>query len=214
MKKLGFVLALVVASSLVGPSAKAAFVLSVDPADLTFAGPGTHEVDVLIRWDGVGNAGVSGYTIRFGNPANASLGEDPTGVSFDTATERTMISSNLLFNLNPATNSVAATSFVGDTAIPTTAQPLFSLGLTLGNAASYAIGVDFQNAQRGGLFAQDISSEFFNPNNPQTDFTFTLTQAVAVPEPSSMLALVGMMGCGAFRAYRRRNSTVVEELAA
>lgn len=185
-------------------------ILSANPSTLNFNGAGPHLVELMIRHDGNGANTLSGYTIRFGSVANASLGVLPSGVTASAATtvEGLLVSSNGLFSLNPATNTVSASSLVGNTTISTTDTTLFRLGLTLGNAATYNIGVDFQNAQRGGLFATDISSEFFNPNSATTDFSFTLTNVTAVPEPSSMLLLAGAMTAGVicFRRDRKRKA--------
>ncbi len=198
-------------------SSMAGLILSANPATLNFNGAGPHIVELMIRHDGVGLNTLSGYTVRFGSVANASLGVLPTGVTATSATESLLVSSNGLFSLNTATNTVSASSLVGNTTIPTTNTALFRLSVNVGNAATYDIGVDFQNAQRGGLFATDISGEFFNPNSPTTDFSFTLTNVTAVPEPSSLLLLSATIAAGAFYSRRRKQqkgSQVIDATAA
>ena len=202
MKKLVWVLALV---GFIENQTSAAFLITVDPADLQFNGAGNHIVDFLITHNGSGASTLSGYTIRFGSPANASLGVMPTGVTATGATQVLNVSgAGGLFNYNTATNTLAVSNLTingpfadvgnGGNAI------LFSLNLVLGSASSYTIGVDFQNAQRGGLLATEIGNEFFNPNSPTTDFSFTLQ---SVPEPSSLLLVVSISAMGCRRLFRK-----------
>ncbi len=190
---------------IIGTQASAAFLITADPADLQFNGAGNHIVDFLITHNGVGASSLSGYTIRFGSPANASLGVMPAGVTATGASQVLNVSgAGGLFNYNTATNTVAVSNLTiggpfadignGGNAV------LFSLNLVLGSASSYTIGVDFQNAQRGGLLATEIGNEFFNPNSPTTDFSFTLQ---SVPEPSSLLLVVSMSALGCRRLFRK-----------
>jgi len=181
----------------------AAFVLSIDPADLTFNGPGNHAIDIRIQFVDDGNPNtLSGYTMRFGSSANASSSILPNGVVFISATEGLPVSGGQFFSLTA--NSVAAANFTlpGNTIIPLTPTTLFTINATLGNAASYALGIDFQNAQRGGLLGTEVGGEFFNPNSPTTDLAFTLT---AVPEPSSFVIIACFTGIGVYRILRRRD---------
>lgn len=187
-----------------------AFVLGPKSADLQFNGAGNHSVDFILTHNGVGASTLSGYTIRFGSTANASLGVLPSGVSATGATERLNVSGGLngLFNYNTLTNSLSASNFsvagpFADLGSGGSAT-LFTLALTLGSASSYTIGVDFQNAQRGGLLGPEIGNEFFSPNSPTTDFSFTLLQAV--PEPSAMILIAALTAIGAFRNRRKLRS--------
>lgn len=200
-------LSLLIAVSSLTP-ATAGFVLSVDPGTLQFDGPGTHTIGVLVTHDGSGATDLSGYTIRFGTPANASVGTEPLGVDFISATEVLDVSGGGLFSFNDVTNTVAASNLAfgpfSDVGLDGTAT-LFTLDMMLGAESSYEIGVDFQNAQRGGLFATQIGNEFFSPNSPTTDFAFVLTNNVsAIPEPSS-IALLGLLSCGAAARLRNRS---------
>jgi hypothetical protein len=184
--------------------ARADFLVSVRPADLQFDGPGSHTINFQIAHNGAGPSTLSGYTMRIGSTANASQGMLPAGVTALSATEVLPVSTNNLFSLNSATNTIAASSLGGDQNIGNAGTAtLFSLNLNLGSAASYSIGVDFQNAQRGGLFATDISSEFFNPNSATTDFSFTLQNTAAIPEPSSIALVLGSFGIALLRSRRR-----------
>ncbi len=185
----------------------AAFALFVDPADLQFNGPGNHSIDFVISHNGVGASSLSGYTIRLGQPANANLGVLPSGVSVTAATQRLNVSGSGLFSYNQTNNTVAASNLAASGPFADIGNGgsanLFTLDLVLGAASSYTVGVDFQNAQRGGLFATDISAEFFNPNSPTTDFSFTLQ---AVPEPSSITMCVLGLSLGSGRIIRRLRS--------
>ena len=210
MKKMMFIFAVALASIAGSKSVHAEFALAADPADLTFNGAGMHTVDFLITHNGVGQTTLSGYTIRFGSPADASQGLLPAGVTAVSATEGLVLPGTLgstkLFDFNSSTNTVGASSFAGDATVPNGGtETLFSLDLNLGSDPSYTFGVDFQNAQRGGLFASQVGSEFFNPNSATTDFSFTLTNTLAaVPEPSSILTAATLGFAGVF--YRRRRS--------
>jgi hypothetical protein len=186
----------------------AGFALTVDPADLNFNGPGNYNVDFQIAYVPSGLNTLSGYTIRFGSPANASLGVLPAGVSVNSASEVLPVSSGgALFNYNNLANSLAASNLgiPGNTAISATPTTLFTLNFALGNDASYNVGVDLDNAQRGGLFAEQIATEFFNPNN-LTDLSFTLNNLSAVPEPTSILTAASLGLGGMF--YRRKRRKV------
>jgi hypothetical protein len=186
----------------VNATANAGMILFIAPEDLQFSGPGAHQVDVRVQHDGTGASTLSGYTIRFGTAANASLGVLPAGVTAISATESLPVSSNGLFSLNASTTTVAASSLIGDQNIGVGGiATLFTLNLNLGAGPTYTIGVDFQNAQRGGLFATQIGSEFFPTNSPTTDFSFTLT---AVPEPSTCVMLIGTAGVVGFIRRRRK----------
>jgi hypothetical protein len=203
MQKLSSSVALV-ASALLGTAlfstaSHAGFIVFVDDADLIFDGPGPHAVPVRIRHNGTGPSTLSGYTIKFGSPANASLGVLPAGVTFDSATIGLDLLAPRLFNLDSASNSVAGTSLSGDADVGIGGtQTLFTLNMTLGAASSYEIGVDVQNAQRGGLLSTEIASEF-NASSPTTDFSFTL----AIPEPTSLSLLIGSMGVAVLSRRRR-----------
>lgn len=190
---------------------QAAFVLGPKSADLQFNGAGTHSVDFVITHNGVGASTLSGYTMRFGSTANASLGVLPSGVSATGATERLNVSGGLngLFNYNTLTNSLSASNFsvagpFADLGSGGSAT-LFTLALNLGSASSYTIGVDFQNAQRGGLLGTEIGNEFFDPNSPTTDFSFTLIQAV--PEPTSLIMAATLLILGIIHNRRKLSST-------
>jgi PEP-CTERM motif len=179
-------------------SANAGFTLSIDPTDLNFV-PGNHAIDVLITHDGSGANTFSGYVMRFGNPANASLGADPAGVT-PTGVSPSAISTP---TINLTNNNVAYTNLSTNSTVPFGGTAtLFSLNLNLGSAASYILGVDFRSAQRDGALGPNITSEFFSPNSATTDFTFTLNNLSAVPEPTSLLtgATLGFFGV----MYRRR----------
>jgi hypothetical protein len=193
---------------MISGEARAAFVLSIEPSSLEFNVPGLHSIDMMITHDGLGFSTLSGYIIRFGSPDDASLGELPLGVTAVSAVNGLV--QGELFNLNPTTNTVAASSlFAGnfDVGISQTAR-LFTLNLDLGDSPSYLIGVDFQSAQRGILGAEDISSEFFNPNSSTTDFTFQLTNVSAVPEPGSGILLASLsLSWLALRRKRNRRRT-------
>ncbi len=205
IKDLVVSIAVAVSCVLASGVAHANFLLSVDPADLQFNGAGAHSVDLRVTHSAPGASTISGYTIRFGSAANANLGVLPAGVTATSATIGLPLPATVLFNLNMATNTVAGSSLGGDADVGNLATAtLFTLNLNLGNATSYVIGVDFQNAQRGGLFATDISNEF-DPNSPTTDFTFTLQNTVAVPEPSSLSLLVGAIGIAAWNRRRRQS---------
>jgi len=186
---------------------ESAFMIGINPSSLTFAGPGAHSVGVTITHFGGGFSTLSGYTIRFGLPSDASSGVLPLGVTANSATEVLVLPAPALFSLDPATNTVAGSSLAGDFDIGVNGTAtLFNLNLNLGNAASYTIGVDFQNAERGGLLAADISSEFTGQTSPTTDFTFTLT---AVPEPNSVLLFGAAIGIyGALRCRNRRVAVI------
>jgi len=183
-------------------SANAGFQLFIPAADLQFNGPGAHQVNVRVTHDGVGPSSLSGYTMRFGSPANAFLGVLPIGVTATSATEILPVSSQpALFSLDPLTNTVAASSLAGDQDIGSGGSAnLFRLNLNVGTASSYTIGVDFQNAQRGGLFATEIGNEFFPANSPTTDLTFTIT---AVPEPTSFWLTAATIGIASVFSRRR-----------
>jgi PEP-CTERM motif len=188
-------------TAFVSQSVNAGFTLSIDPADLNFV-PGNHAVDVLITHDGVGPSTLSSYTMRFGNPANASLGADPAGVVVSGATPVLAVGTA---SFNAANNQVANTNLSTNATVPFGGSTtLFSLNLNLGSAASYILGVDFRNAQRDGALGPNITSEFFSPNSATTDFTFTLNNVSAVPEPSSLMTGVGLALIGVIRYRRRR----------
>ena len=185
--------------------ANAAFVLSIDPATLTFNGAGVHTINMQITHIAdSGPSTISGYTMRFGSLADASQGVMPTGVVSLSATNTLGVGE--LFSLDPTTNQVAAATFFGaDTDIGNgQTQTLFSMDLQLDDLPSYVIGVDFRDANRGTVLTfVDASAEFFDPNSPTTDFSFTLTNSVtAIPEPGSFLALACLGAGGAW--YRRR----------
>jgi PEP-CTERM motif len=202
MKK--FLYAVLIASGVFASGvAEAGFALTPESTDLNFNGAGAHVVDFLVVHNGSGASTLSGYTLRFGSPSNANLGVLPSGVTATGATQGLPIPSSL-FSYDTPTNTAAAAGLgFGDADVGTGGTAtLFSLNLNLGSAASYTIGVDFQNAQRGGLFATQIGNEFFNPDSPTTDFTFTLTNVSAVPEPTSILTAVSLGMAGMF--YRRR----------
>ncbi len=184
----------------------AGFALSIDPADLNFNGAGNYNVDLQIAYANPGANTISGYTIRLGSPADASQGVVPAGTTINSATEGLIVASPGLFNFNNLTNTVAASNLgiPGNTVVPGTATTLFSLNVALGNASSYTFGVDLQNAQRDGLFATQIAEEFYNPNNTMTDFTFTLTNVSAVPEPTSILTAASLGLGGMFYRRKRR----------
>lgn len=195
--------------SLWGSAVHAAFTLSIDPTTLTFNGPGNHTINVLLTHDGTGLSTFSGMTLRFGGVADASLGVLPDGVVVNSATEGAVFLGES-FDFDPATNTVAMASLVAANSDVGASQTvsLFTMELNLANKWSYDIGVDFQNAQRGNILTviEDISGEFF-ATNQNTDFQFTLTNAVAVPEPGSMLVLAAM-GIGGV-CYRKRKPSVV-----
>ncbi len=201
MRKLTSSIALTIVA-IVSSVSNAGFIVFADPTDLTFNGSGAHAVDIRVRHDGTGLSTLSGYTIRFGSPANASAGVLPTGVTATSATIGLDLPAPQLFSLDPATNTVAGTSLGGNADVGNGATAtLFTLNLNLGNASSYQIGVDIQNAQRGGLLSTEISSEF-NASSTTTDFSFTLAVA-AIPEPTSLSLLIGSIGIAALGRRRR-----------
>lgn len=203
MAKLLFSSATLLVTLLFTGFANAGFVTFIPLSDLQFNGPGAHQVNVRITHDGIGPSTLSGYTIRFGSPANASLGVLPPGVIATSAVELLPVSSQpALFSLDSLTNTVAATSLVGNQDIGSGGSAnLFRLNLDVGTASSYTIGVDFQNAQRGGLIATQIRSEFFPADSPTTDFTFTIT---AIPEPTSFALIAVALGTASVFGRRRR----------
>lgn len=203
MQKLAFSFALIV-SALLGSVSYAGFLVFADPADLQITGPGPRAVDIQIRHNGSGLSTLSGYTIRFGSPANASLGVLPAGVTASSATAVLAFPSQL-FNFSTDTNSVAHSGLgladpvnvdIGNNGVAT----LFTMNFNLAGSGPYTIGVDVQNAQRGGLLATEIASEF-NASSPTTDFSFTLS---AIPEPTSLSLLVGSMGFAMLSRRRRQ----------
>jgi len=179
------------------------FVLSVDPDTLAFNGPGLHSVNMMITHDGFGFSTLSGYTIRFGSPEDASLGELPMGVRAVAAVNGLV--QGELFDLNLTTNTVAASSlFAGNFEVgDSQTKRLFTLSFELGDAPSYVIGVDFQSAQRGLLGAEDISHEFGATNSPTTDFTFQLNNLSAIPEPGCGVFLISMLTTVCIRRRKR-----------
>ena len=204
MQKLSFAIALSIAC-IAADSVRANFILSVDPATLQFNGAGTKGVGIRARHDGTGPSTLSGYTIRFGSTANASQGVLPAGVTATGATIGLALPATQLFSFDPLTNTVAGSSLGGDADVGNNGTAtLFTLNLNLGAASSYTIGVDFQNAQRGGLFSTNIGNEFVATNSPTTDFTFTLTNAAAIPEPTSLALLVGSIGIASLSRRRRQ----------
>jgi hypothetical protein len=201
MQKSIFSLALILSAVFCGVS-QAGFLVFADPNDLLFNGPGAHAVDIQVRHDGTGLSTLSGYTIRFGSSANASLGVLPAGVSATSAVIGLALPATQLFGLDTSTNSVAGSSLGGDANVGVGGTAtLFTLNLNLGGAPTYTIGVDVQNAQRGGLFASEIASEF-NAASPTTDFSFSLALA-AIPEPTSLSLLIGSMGIAVLSRRRR-----------
>ncbi len=109
------------------------------------------------------------------------------------------------FDFDPSTNTVATGSFTRSTDVGVDGTaPLFTLNFDLGSANPYEIGVDFQNVNRGFLVIDD---EFYSPPSP-TDFTFTLTRAVSIPEPSTLTVLAPAV---AVISYRRRLSPTLRE---
>jgi len=187
--------------------AQADFILSIDPATLTFNGKGNHTVNVLITHDGTGFSTFSGMTLRFGEVADASLGVLPTGAKINSATKGAVFIGEL-FDLDPDNNEISMSTFFAANSDVGASQTvsLFTMEFNLKNKQSYDIGVDFRAAQRGNISSgiAEIGDEFFNPNSPTTDFQFTLTNAVAVPEPGSFLVLAAMGVGGAY--YRNRKA--------
>ncbi len=187
---------------------EAAFTLSIDPATLTFNGAGAHTVNVLITHDGTGESTFSGMSLKFGEVANASLGVLPVGATINGATRGSVfVGESFDFDVeNNRVSMVTIAAANSDVGVSQTAT-LFSLQFTLADLPSFNIGVDFVGAQRNPALSGliEIGDEFFNPNSDTTDFQFTLTNSVAVPEPSSFLALAGLSVAGLY--YRRRKPT-------
>lgn len=173
-------------------TARSEFTLSVDPDDLTVAAPGAHQIEVLIRHGGSEPNTLSGYTFRL-NPL-------PDGIAVTGADDTLGVAEGQLFNFNPTTNEVAASNLsIGGPfgVVPEDGQAvLTTLDFEFGDFGTFEIPFDFRNAQRGGLFAEDITSEF----NTLDSFTVTV-----VPEPGALLALGAVAGVVAFRIRSRRS---------
>lgn len=206
-----FLVANVIGQAFFCQTSAAAFTFSIDPATLVFNGNGNHTVNVLISHDGTGLSTFSGLTVRFGSAADASLSQLPTGAIINSVT-RGAVFNGELFDFDVTNNDVAMSTLTAADSDVGASQTvtLFTMEFNLQNRQSYDIGVDFRGAQRGNLLPFgspsliDISDEFFNPNSPNTDFQFTLTNAVAVPEPGSLLVLAGMGAGGVY--FRKRKA--------
>lgn len=167
----------------------AGFVLSVNPDDLTFSGPGAHSVDVVVTHDGSGLSTFSGYSIRFG-PV-------PSGASLDGAVEVLVFDD---FTFDAPTKDVSGLNLLTDADLGVSGSAtLFTLQYTLGGDASYVMPFDFLGAIRGDFSSSvDISSEFTAPTS------FTLMTSTAVPEPGSFAALSLVAGLIGYRHRRKR----------
>ncbi|MEM6688816.1 MAG: PEP-CTERM sorting domain-containing protein, partial [Planctomycetota bacterium] len=98
------------------------------------------------------------------------------------------------FTINLTNNILSDVNFLStvDVGVLTPANTL-TIDFQIGNEANYDIQIDVLAATR---LTETITPEF------ETPALFSLTQAVAIPEPSSVLALVSV-GCG-FAIRRRR----------
>jgi hypothetical protein len=206
---LAFVLAFVFADN----HSQGGFVLSLDSADLEFSGVGPVVVPVLITHDGIGPSTLSGYSFQFeatDSDGNAALAADDIVTN---AVEGLPIGAGLgSFQFVNAANTVQSSDFDDFDGVDLTdggTGTLFSLELTVGSAAEYVVQVDFQNGQRGltainGEFSFGAGFDTANatPGGVGLDTTFTLTNVVAVPEPTTFG--FAFFACTAFCTLRRR----------
>lgn len=165
--------------------AGAGFVISVDPADLVFTGPGLHEVDLTMSYDGSGADTFNGIQIDITDAANAPVvqGDVPTG--FTGVVVASNVNSGDRFALGDLLNFTVP-------AAP--GELLTTLTFDVQDNQAFTIGLELQSLTRDSVMVDD----------PVTlPSSFTVSPVTAVPEPSCAFLLAAAVGIG---AHRRRRS--------
>lgn len=177
--------------------ANAEFVVSVDANDLSFAGPGTHEVDLFLSFRDAGVDRIdtlNGMQIGITNAPNATVrqGNVPSGITgqFFPA-----------FNVN--TGNTFGWGGLGEFAVPTDPGVLLTtLTFDVTDNQDFTIGLNFVQATRNSVVIDGGTAG--NVGIVLVPLSFTVSSATAIPEPSSLAFLVAAgMVCGVRRRKRR-----------
>lgn len=184
--------------------ADAAFVVEFDSSQTTVVSNGsgqTFTIDLLITHNGIGDSTFSGITIDLVDPGSDLTLSNPANADFAYPAGAKLLKSihqNLYFIEGSSTTNFDVTT--------SATKKLMTIDFTIdASIVSHVFNLDMtlRDAKRGNILGSLTDSDVI----VQSGFFTVMSNASAVPEPSSLLVFGVLAGASVFRIGRKRRKS-------
>jgi len=183
--------------------ANGAFVVEFDSSQTTVVSNGSEQtftIDLLITHDGIGDSTFSGITLSLADPGSNLTLSNAANVDFAYPS-----GAKLMKSMNKNLYYIEGSSTTNFDVTTSATKKFMSIDFTVdASIVSHVFNLDMTliDAKRGNIMGSLTDSDV----SVQSGFFTVMSNASAVPEPSSLLLLSVLVGSGLLSMRQRKNA--------